>query len=604
MPMLTELVRYAQKQGLCAEPGFAPKTARWAVYIGEDGRLVSVTPIGDQERKRNPGMDFARCPDLEYSELMGGKEGGRRSQFLLDTTRVVALYGGRDEGGKPVEVGDEKVKAKHDHFVRLLREASSAMPELAAAGDCLGDAKNLADIRKQLAEGRAGPDDKVTLQIAGRFPLDSDAWHGWWRAFRAKLVTLGPPMRCFVSGDWAPAMLTHPKLMGLGGVGGQPSGTALVSFDAEAFRSGGMERSANYAVSEEAAWAYAVGLNHLLQGAETVAGNKVAYWFTEPVPSEDDPLHGLLAGVFAKQGQEIGADQRARELLSAIRTGERPDLAGNRYFAVTISGNAGRAVVRDWMEGSFEALAANVDAWFADLSIVQPDGGRLAPAPKFLAVLGSTVRKLDDLAAPFVARMWGVAVRNEPIPQAALAAAVRRARMAIVGDDPVRSAGMGLIKAYHVRKARNGGDDMPEDTRPYLNPDHPSPAYHSGRLMAVYAALQRSALGDVGAGVVQRYYAAASATPALILGRLARLSQAHLGKLTGGLTWWYETLLADVWGRLADAVPRTLDLEEQSLFALGYYQQLADLRTKKADQPKPGTGDAETQTDGSVSDDE
>lgn len=146
---------------------------------------------------------------------------------------------------------------------------------------------------------------------------------------------------------------------------------------------------------------------------------------------------------------------------------------------------------------------------------------------------------------------------------------------------------------------------MSEDIKPYLNPDHPNPAYHCGRLMAVYAALQRSALGDVGAGVVQRYYAAAIATPALVLGRLARLSQAHLGKLEGpGLTWWYESLLADVWGRLRDAVPRTLDLEEQSLFALGYYQQLADLRTKKADQPEPGTGDADTQTDGSVSNNE
>jgi len=39
-------------------------------------------------------------------------------------------------------------------------------------------------------------------------------------------------------------------------------------------------------------------------------------------------------------------------------------------------------------------------------------------------------------------------------------------------------------------------------------------------------------------------------------------------------------------GRLQDAIPRTLDLEQQSLFALGYYQQLADLRTKKTHQPE------------------
>ena len=112
----------------------------------------------------------------------------------------------------------------------------------------------------------------------------------------------------------------------------------------------------------------------------------------------------------------------------------------------------------------------------------------------------------------------------------------------------------------------------------YLNPDHPDPAYHCGRLLAVFANLQRAALGDVGAGVVQRYYVAASQTPGLVLGRLASNARNHLGKLEGGLAFWYETKIADVMGQLRDGAPRILDLEGQGLFALGYYQQLAALR--------------------------
>jgi hypothetical protein len=65
----------------------------------------------------------------------------------------------------------------------------------------------------------------------------------------------------------------------------------------------------------------------------------------------------------------------------------------------------------------------------------------------------------------------------------------------------------------------------------YLNPEHPSPPYQSGRLLAILANLQRAALGDVGAGVVQRYYAAASQTPALTLGRLISNAKNHLSKL-------------------------------------------------------------------------
>ena len=112
----------------------------------------------------------------------------------------------------------------------------------------------------------------------------------------------------------------------------------------------------------------------------------------------------------------------------------------------------------------------------------------------------------------------------------------------------------------------------------YLNPDHPDPAYHCGRLLAIFANLQRAALGDVGAGVVQRYYASASQTPGLIIGRLAANARNHLGKLEGGSAWWYEEQIADVMSRLGDAVPRTLDLNGQGLFALGYYQQFAKLR--------------------------
>lgn len=116
----------------------------------------------------------------------------------------------------------------------------------------------------------------------------------------------------------------------------------------------------------------------------------------------------------------------------------------------------------------------------------------------------------------------------------------------------------------------------------YLNPEHPNSAYHCGRLLAVFARLQRAALGDVGAGVVQRYYTAASQTPGLVLGRLAANAKNHLSKLEGGLAWWYENQIADVMSRIRDQIPSTLTLENQSLFALGYYQQLAALNAGKS----------------------
>jgi CRISPR-associated protein Csd1 len=155
----------------------------------------------------------------------------------------------------------------------------------------------------------------------------------------------------------------------------------------------------------------------------------------------------------------------------------------------------------------------------------------------------------------------------------------------IIKDEPFNHARLGLIKAYHLRRYRQrGGNEMAEVLKPELDEGYPNPAYQCGRLMAILARLQQSALGDIVAGVVQRYYAAASTTPSLVLGRLTRTSQFHLNKLDPGLAHWYEERLTDVWEGLKAGVPRSLNLEEQSLFALGYYQQIADMRKKGKDK--------------------
>lgn len=125
--------------------------------------------------------------------------------------------------------------------------------------------------------------------------------------------------------------------------------------------------------------------------------------------------------------------------------------------------------------------------------------------------------------------------------------------------------------------------------KPRVNPDHPEPAYHCGRLMAVLADLQREALGEVGAGVVQRFYPAASSTPKLVMGRLIRLSQFHLEKIPlerKGLRVWYENRVAEILARIGDEFPNALDPPQQSAFALGYYQEKAN-RGRKLESEQP-----------------
>jgi CRISPR-associated protein Csd1 len=569
--MLHHVAEYAQRQALAAEPGFAPKAARWGSLCNARGDYLGLVELGDASLKKNPGRHFLKAPDLSQPEMKAG--GVTKSHFLIDTAGVVAGY------------GKDAPEDKHRYFVELLEHAASAMPVLGAAAKMLRSDDYLARLRADLEEHRAKPTDKVTIQIDGEFPAESDAWHEWWREFRRGLQTTkghsrpekNAKMLCFLTGETVEPAATHPKITGLTSVGGLAMGDVLIGFKQESFRSYGLEQSANAAMSELAAKSYQAGLNDLIANHSVLlAGTLVAHWFGSRIALEDDPLAWLVA---PSEEEEVNAQIRARTLLESIRSGERPDLANNTYYALSVSSNGGRVVIRDWMEGSFEELVTNVNRWFSDLEIVRRDGGGSAKPPKLAAVLAALVRDLKDAAPPMAAKLYRTAARDEPIPLAAMAQALARARLDVIQGERPNHARMGLIKAYHTRKWRQEGAAMEGQLKPEQNVGLENPAYQCGRLMAVLGKLQTSALGDVGAGVVQRYYAAASTTPALVFGRMIRGAQFHLNKLAEkrGLAVWYERQIGEICGKIGTSMPATLGLEAQSLFALGYYQQLAAL---------------------------
>jgi CRISPR-associated protein Csd1 len=237
------------------------------------------------------------------------------------------------------------------------------------------------------------------------------------------------------------------------------------------------------------------------------------------------------------------------------------------------------------MQGRFEDLAENIGAWFDDLSIVRRDGKSTIRQHKIAAVFGAMVRDLRDIPPPTVATIWRSAVQNRAIPLPLVAKTLARVRINVIKSEPVKHAGVGLLRAFVIRSSEIGISTMATNVDDSIT----STAYLCGRIMAVLAAVQNEALGDVGAGIVQRYYAAASATPALVLGRLIRTAQiAHFPKIREerkGLRIYYEKQLADLWGQMTTPPPTALSLEEQTLFALGFYQQQAARYQKKETEP-------------------
>lgn len=601
--MLHAVLDYARSHA-DVEPGFKPKSVRWLINFSPNGQFLDVFDAAGPHKKTK-GRTFRVCPDLTQQEMVSAGTGCRH--FLVDSVDVVALLA--------KEEVDEKLTAKHNYFVHLLQEAGSEKESLSilkAIASSLGDAATLATIRNIMIDKKAKPTDVASIAIVddngARAIVEGSDWHEWWRAFRSRLAdqrrdkkstkrsdsttdTIANLMRCVLTGELVEVMRTHNKIEGLSDVGGLSMGDAMTSFDKEAFCSFGLEQGANAAMSEQVVKTYTATLNDLIKTrGRKLASAKVVYWYSGELHAEDDLLEDLFgldvpddeqdaeneANSSSTRGEQetrlAQAENKAKRLLKAIQSGERPDLANFRYYAVTVSANSGRVVIRDWIEGPFAELATAIDHWFSDLAIIGRDGRQVIQSHKFGAVLAAPLRDLKDATGPLVAALWRCALKRQPIPHHVMAQTVNRVRIDLMQGESARHARLGLLKAYCNRNER-----LPKMLNE-LNELEANPAYLCGRVMAILARIQNLALPGVGAGIVQRYYAAASATPALILGRLIRNAQTgHLPKIENeGLRRWFERRLADVWSQMKSPPPRILSLEEQTLFAMGYYHQLAD----------------------------
>ena len=580
--MLELLIQYADEYGIISEPGFKAKDIKWLLIFDSLGNYIDLVEIGDTQAKNNKGREFQKCPDLSHPEMVSGLV--TKSQFLADTLDVVVLFSTEKENKKL-----QNIQKKHEYFLMLLEESKSILPELEKVVLSLHNPDLLSQIQLRLEDKKAKSTEKVTIQIGDKILLENANLLAWWKGYRniqtniqAKQVDDTKKMRCFATYKLVKPVKTHPKIGGLSSVGGLSMGDALISFDKAAFQSFGLEQSENAAVSEEAAKIYSGALNHLIKKGIRYPGLEFIYWFKEKVALEDDPLSFITEN---EEKQELNANEKVKQLLLSIQSGIKPDLQGNNYYLLLLSGASGRIMLRDWMEGQFESLVKNIDSWFEDLKIIARDGESYINSPKLFSIYKSIVRDPKEVQKGLLQvdqiRILRSVLNDEEISLSLLAKALRFHTLSVIKNEGFYEIRLAIMKAYHIRKNKKEGEvNSMNVIKPEINENHPNPAYQCGRLMAVLANLQKSALGDVGAGVVQRYYASASSTPALVLGRLTRTSQYHLSKLDPGLAHWYEELIGRIWSLLSDGIPTTLTLEEQSLFALGYYQQLVSKNIK------------------------
>ena len=428
-----------------------------------------------------------------------------------------------------------------------------------------------------------------------------------------KKSTTGEAM-CLVSGEQLPIARLHRKIKGVDGTASAE--VPLVSFEGDAFKSYGQEQGDNAPTSEAAVFRYSAALNALLERGRSrnrikVGDATVAFWADASGVGEEAAKAAEDAFAFlVEPPDDAGEAAKVGDALKALAQGRPvqvldPKLEpGTRFHVLGLAPNAARLSIRFWETDSFEVFAKRLAAHHRDLELQPPPRGWTKPPSiqRLLVRTTALLEKFDNIPPLLAGEVARAVLTGASYPRTLLSAAVIRLR---AGDDPGFGWHAAVIKACLNRPIERELDRLRlENAEPErrtrldkermpvaLERDRDDVPYNLGRLFYVLESAQRAALGSVNATIADRYYGSASATPARVFGPLLRGLRNHVSDARKrGQGGWIEPKVAEIMAKLPPELPRTLKLEEQGRFAIGYYHE-------RGTRPEDDAGEA-AKTDG------
>jgi CRISPR-associated protein Csd1 len=588
--ILKDLAALARRERLVEDPDFEPREVRWVVTLGSGGKFLGVADRRDSSGARRGRSKVERVPRQPY------RSGTSPPPYFLVDKAEFSL--GHDPDDKPSKRG--RLRDHPGKFAEYVERAAALEPDEPGLSTVLAFLRNEGELGRAVAEvrGRAASNDL----IAFRYEADDDPESGllvherarvraaWERMRGAPADEEGPLMECLVCGGPGGSAATHPPIKR---VPGAAASVMLISFNKPAFESLGLEGNANAPVCRPCGEAYAAALNRLLHpaypGPVGVLGKRsfrlsddtaVVYWAARESPLEDD---------FTAIDYDPADPERATAFFKSVHEGKAIALDPTQFFALIVSGAEGRMTLRGYHETTVGQVAASLRRYFEDITLVRrfpnsPEWPPLSWLVRSLAAQG----KFENVDPDLAGRIFLAVISGAPFPAAVLRAAVGRIRSE--REDPDRGRvkhsreRLALVRATLNRWLRAGDRRatalIDKEIPPVLDPSCRNNAYCLGQLFAVLEKLQGEAINSPNATIADRYYGAASATPAAVFGTLLRKAQHHLSKMSGP---FYAQKIQEILGLLdpENAFPGTLGLAEQGLYALGYYHQRADLWKQK-----------------------
>ena len=566
-------------KGTLGRPGWSKAKVSWALEINEDGSLRMVHPLreksGDGKRMLPRSMEMP-------SQVK--RSSGVAANFLCDNSSYLL---GEDNKGKPDRTKECFEAAKKKHQDILAHASSKAARAVVRFFETWNDDTRNGNQEYQLYKEELLAGENITMMFEGHFiSEDPEVRDAWQKDYDNE--EKGSRQFCLVTGKQVVPQLIHPSIKNVRDA--QSSGAALVSFNAQAFCSYGKEQNENAPAGKYAAFAYTSALNYLLSDREHVKyiGNAaVVYWAKDA----GNPYQDIFAALLDGSGNLI-SEKELNGIMGAISHGRTYDYLGisidpeNEFFVLGLSPNAARLSVRFFYHTHFGEVIRNIRKHYDDIQIVQDHRDSRTGIPLW-ALLRETISVKSSDKTP-LPQMAGDVMKSMISGGRYPETLMNQTMLRIRAEHDITRGRAAIIKAYLIRNTVNLPDRefFKEVSTVSLNEESTYIPYVLGRLFSVLEGIQQSANPGINATIKDRFFNSACATPGAVFPILLKLSNSHLKKLEKGKAIYWERQILDILGRIGNAFPEHLSLQEQGAFILGYYHQTQKRFEKKTAEDK------------------
>ncbi len=524
--------------------GFSMEEIGFVINLDRDGNMIGEPE--DLRTKVKGGHYDYRLSEVPFSNKVDVRSGNAATtpNFMVDKADYIFGMSG---------------KSKKDKYRRSFQKH---IEEVCSTSDDEG----FKAVRKFLSKWN--PEDSLFLELW----KEISGAHGKWVAFRLDGDSCFVHERPAIRKLWRDFIGQKAYPRGISFVDGKEhdlqeqyaqfkfgTGASLVSFNEVAYESYGKKKGANAPISVIDEFKSSTALKYLFRSNQRLRiGDAVTVYWAEK-PTEVEEIFGqILDPSVAPESAAIPV----RMFLEAVQKGVMPDNIEHdkelKFYILGLSLNKARLALRFWFVCTVEDLFMRFHDHFSNLAM-EPAREDDIRFPGIWHLLKETARESKNISPVLGGALIRSILTGCAYPQSLYHGVLNRIR----ADGRINYLRAAILKAVLIR---NFNMEVPMS----LDNERMETGYLLGRLFAVLEKAQSDALGQINTTIKDRFFTAASATPATVFPRLLSLVQHHIEKAEYG--YMSEKRIAEIMDHI-DSFPAHLNLQDQGLFAIGYYHQ-------------------------------